>query len=678
MTSRIFTFFVLLAIWVHADAQDYTNVEVQGGDTQGLIDAINQANTTGLATRIVINPGPGGETEFEFDSEHMGSDGALPNITGHIKITGNVDNFNQRFTFKPKSGNEGDFRLARITGGGKLVLEFIRARNFGSTGDGGALLVDGNSSLWVISSSFLDNTSATYGGAIAARDTSGMLVIHSRFRDNGSDHSGGAISVIGAAEAEINRNLFEGNSTRDYGCDVLYNTTSGAIEHANTLINNQYDNRCSRTSVSIVNGIVTVKGNTFRTRSPFDGIESMVPVVAGQNVIADDDSNQQAQLKMNSGPEASCSDTGGADFQSVGGNITYDNSCGFDHPTDITNTDPRLEEIEDDIYALRDDSPAIDSGATEAIDFGDGLVLSPCSHADITGTARPQDANGDGVFECDRGSWEKAGAGAVVSGHSGAFFNPERDKEGTYVEILNEDTAIVYTFTYRPDGSGPAWFIGVGDIRGNGIVIDELLRPIGTSFGAGFDATDIDFTFNGGMSMVFPDCNADAPGGVTNYDPILGLDYEGLITRASRLGHITGCGSQTPSDSAGLSGSYFDPARNGEGVIVQWLTSGQVLVVFFTFDQNDNQLWVLGIGTPDEDGKSVTMEALYATTYSPWGRNYNPMDVTLSPWGSFTLTWTECGGVRFDYDGSAAGYGTGGHDYSRLSTIAGTSCPSFD
>ena len=348
-------------------------------------------------------------------------------------------------------------------------------------------------------------------------------------------------------------------------------------------------------------------------------------------------------------PESICESEDPDSIVSLGYNIATDDSCNLDQPTDLPNTDPLLSgPDEDGIRAPLPGSPAIDSGPVDVIVFeGDTLATLPCGYRDLKGTARPQDANGDGVFECDRGAVEVAGAGDIVAGHSGAFFNPLRDGEGTYVEILNDDTAVVYTFTYRPDGSGPAWFIGVGKISGNSIIIDELLRPLGTRFGDGFDKDNIDFTPIGGMSMVFPDCKAGANPGNIAYSGEPGLAYEGLITKATRLSNITGCGAETPSAKAGLSGSYFEPARDGEGIIVEWLTSGDVLVVFFTYDQNGNQLWLLGIGTPN--GNTVTMDALYASAYTPWGRNFNAADVSIDTWGTFTLTWTACNSVTFEY-----------------------------
>jgi hypothetical protein len=153
------------------------------------------------------------------------------------------------------------------------------------------------------------------------------------------------------------------------------------------------------------------------------------------------------------------------------------------------------------------------------------------------------------------------------------------------------------------------------------------------------------------------------------------LGYEALLTRSTRLAHITGCGTETPVPNAGLSGSFFDPARNGEGLIVEWLTNGDVLVVFFTYDTEGNQLWLFG--QAPSNGKAVTLTALYPTAFTPWGRGFDADDVSLESWGTFTLTWTDCNSMTFEYNSTVEGYGSGTRNYTRLSTLAGVTCPAF-
>ena len=165
------------------------------------------------------------------------------------------------------------------------------------------------------------------------------------------------------------------------------------------------------------------------------------------------------------------------------------------------------------------------------------------------------------------------------------------------------------------------------------------------------------------------------PGGVTAFTGDEDSGYEGLLARSVRVSKIVRCVDEGESANAGLSGSWFDPARNGEGLIVQWLDFGDVLAIFFTYDENGDQMWMIGQGTPT--GKSVTMDALYPASGTQWGSGFVPGDISLQTWGTFELTWTECGKMTFAYNGQVGTYGSATRDYIRLSTLAGTECPQF-
>ena len=680
MTSRklmVVLVFLLFSTGVQADRDII--VFVDSGDTEGLIEAINTGNAStppaGRSFRILIRPPETGMPEFEFDGPVEGTDAALPNITGTVAIEP-LDPSRGPITFRPEPGSLGEFRLATVDG--LLNIYNSNIENFGiGSGNGGAILANDGSLVQTFHCRFQGNFAGGNGGALGTSGRAVLGTYNTEFRENRCSGVGGAISIEETSHMRMDRCLFDDNNAGVFGCDVNVSSNgTDALGYALFMSNNVFQSNCPNVLMENPFGRVFSSSDTFS--HPENGIDSTayLKLFGGLFNIAGVEDRLQAAGQPPPKTQAMCNDFGTGAFASAGYNISADASCGLDQSTDLSGTDPMVDADANGYPMPQPGSPAIDSGATDVMVFeGHSLAMLPCGYRDVAGTARPQDANGDGVFECDRGAMEVPGAGAIVPGHSAVFFNPARNGEGNYVEILDDGRAVVYTFTYNPEGNGPAWFIGVGEHAGNSIVMDELFRPAGTAFGEAFDADEIVFTPAGSMSMVFPDCTADAPGGNIAYTGNEELGYEGLITRATRLAHITGCGGETPSPNAGLSGSFFDPARNGEGVIVEWLTNGDVLVVFFTYDPDGRQFWLFGQAAAN--GKTVTMDAVYPTGFTPWGSNFNPDDVMLSTWGSFTLTWTDCNTLVFEYNSTLPGFGAATRNYTRLSTLAGTACPMF-
>jgi len=104
--------------------------------------------------------------------------------------------------------------------------------------------------------------------------------------------------------------------------------------------------------------------------------------------------------------------------------------------------------------------------------------------------------------------------------YSGAWYNPERNGEGFIVEMLSDDQAVVYWFTYQPDGSGKqAWMTGVGQVIRAPIIaplppgprmefqvtVDPVFQPEGAVFGADFNPADAELVDWGRLSLVFND-----------------------------------------------------------------------------------------------------------------------------------------------------------------------------
>ncbi len=641
---------------------------VQGGNLAALDDAIAQR-----CAHIRITPDMNGMREFDL---------SFPVIeTGYRydfdwDVTFSADDEASRVTFRPAAGLENDFRFGRIDAAATFLGNNLKFELFGSEDNGGTFLVE-DGRLELHFGKIALSHSGGFGGAIAAQGDSSVFLDRVRFNENHADLGGGHLAFHGASTGLLFGNKFyEGTVNFGFYGHALDVNTTGINEYGVAVksLNNSF---FSSQDINFGDFRASFLSLGDSINFDTDAFNAVAPVTFGGTLMARYRTGLSPLKRRpdEPGTQAACNDFGTDAFSSLGYNISPDDSCGLNQATDQPNTDALLALSEFGWLVPQAGSPAIDGGPEAVlIEPGNPLAIVPCATVDGRGTARPQDGDGDGDYECDLGAVEIQGPGSIIPAHSGAYYNSTRNGEGNYVEILSDDLAVIYTFTYKPDGSGPAWFVTLADIEDNALVALEMQRPIGASWGNAFDTADISRDPAGAMNLVFPTCTVANQVGNAAYTGLPDLGYEGLVSRTSRVSQIFGCGF-TPSPNAGLSGSFYNQARDGEGLIIQWLANGQVLVIMFTYDPDGNQMWLTGTGTPN--GKSVTIDVVYPAASTAWGRNFNPNEIDLQPWGSFTLTWTTCNALTFAWSSTVAGYGSGSLEYSRLTALVNTSCPTF-
>lgn len=106
---------------------------------------------------------------------------------------------------------------------------------------------------------------------------------------------------------------------------------------------------------------------------------------------------------------------------------------------------------------------------------------------------------------------------------SGSYFDPTHDGEGFIVQLLPDGRALIYWFSYSPEGE-QAWFFGSGTVDGNTITVDEVLITSGGRFGPDFDPDEVAVSPWGSMQFELS-CGG---GSMTYAASLAGYDSGGL------------------------------------------------------------------------------------------------------------------------------------------------------
>lgn len=254
---------------------------------------------------------------------------------------------------------------------------------------------------------------------------------------------------------------------------------------------------------------------------------------------------------------------------------------------------------------------------------------------------------------------------AIGSGHTANWFNPERSGEGWMLEILPDDRALAYWFTFDDEGR-PRWLIGSGTIEGNRIEFPELIVAIGARFGSAFDPDDVELETVGSARMIFTGCDS----GWYEYEAFdhhRTIDFQALTSTWG-----THCGPPPLAlleERATQSGSWYDPLRPGQGLTLQWLSSESMLLVWFTFDADGRPYWIIGQSESGSTDPIVFPELL--TVQGPaFGDDFDPDDAEQSVWGRAELT-LGCEQGLLAYESGNDDFEDGALPLEKLTELAG-------
>jgi hypothetical protein len=256
-------------------------------------------------------------------------------------------------------------------------------------------------------------------------------------------------------------------------------------------------------------------------------------------------------------------------------------------------------------------------------------------------------------------------------GIAAAWFDPKRNGEGFIIEILANDQAVLYWFTYDAKGDQD-WYIAAGTLAGNQLRFPELLRVSGGVFGPGFDPDAVRRDPVGSATFTWSGCQA----GIMEWH----IGNERGRQSLERLSRIQGLDCGPPlgrpiRDFAQFSGAWYDSSRSGEGYTLQILEDDSALVYWFSYDPDGNRRWFFGAGEL-QDGTWVFPDM--NTTEGPvFGAGFDPEALELQSWGRLELDLS-CAGGEARFESTEPGFGSGTYPLVQLTSLDGPACPRTD
>ena len=126
-----------------------------------------------------------------------------------------------------------------------------------------------------------------------------------------------------------------------------------------------------------------------------------------------------------------------------------------------------------------------------------------------------------------------------------------------------------------------------------------------------------------------------------------------------------------------LNRSWYDPTQSGQGFQLEFTGQAhQLIAAWFTFapDGSGKPTWIYAQGEYDPAKSSVTIPAEISsgTSFPP---AFHGSDITKTPWGTLTFTFTDCSHASVAWNSSIPSYGSGTQELTRLTSMKGLSCP---
>jgi hypothetical protein len=227
---------------------------------------------------------------------------------------------------------------------------------------------------------------------------------------------------------------------------------------------------------------------------------------------------------------------------------------------------------------------------------------------------------------------------------NGDWFAPTRAGEGIKIEALGDGMAVVSVFTYPSvnEGGEQMWLTGTGRYVANGIRVDQLYRTRGARFGSAFVSAEVQLQNWGTLDFALSECGV----GQMSITGPAGYGTQSRELKQLSRQQVPCYSRQAQPNFTALSGSWYDPARSGEGISFTLMPDRSSAMLFYTYTPTGEQAWFAAQGRFDGNRVSTNLLRPVGARY---GDAFNSANVRVEPMGTVTLEFLSCTALRMSY-----------------------------
>jgi len=124
----------------------------------------------------------------------------------------------------------------------------------------------------------------------------------------------------------------------------------------------------------------------------------------------------------------------------------------------------------------------------------------------------------------------------------------------------------------------------------------------------------------------------------------------------------------------GITGSWYDPAHDGEGWMIERLAGDQVLAVWYTYRPDAPvQAWMVATGHTVNN--RVVLDSVQITSGGVFGPAFDPAAVQRTDWGGYAIEFDDCNSAQASYTSVRPGFGAGYlGGVRRITNVDGLNC----